>query len=66
MSKIKEYMMERAEIIVYKKSKEMITNKLRICDLYDFYENANDEDKSCLQMLGITNKWEFVQEVTNE
>tara|TARA_Y100001938_G_C7861055_1_gene315607 strand:+ start:222 stop:422 length:201 start_codon:yes stop_codon:yes gene_type:complete len=66
MSKIKEYMMERAEIIVYKKSKEMITNKLRIRDLYDFYENANDEDKSCLQMLGITNKWEFVQEVTNE
>ncbi len=59
-------MMERAEIIVYKKSKEMITNKLRIRDLYDFYENANDEDKSCLQMLGITNKWEFVQEVTNE
>tara|TARA_Y100000114_G_scaffold81999_1_gene75703 strand:- start:296 stop:496 length:201 start_codon:yes stop_codon:yes gene_type:complete len=66
MSKIKEYMMERAEIIVYEKSKEMITNKLRIRDLYDFYENANDEDKSCLQMLGITNKWEFVQEVTNE
>ena len=66
MSKTKEYMMERAEIIVYKKSKEMITNKLRIRDLYDFYENANDEDKSCLQMLGITNKWEFVQEVTNE
>ena len=63
MSAIKEYMMDEAEVLVHKMSKKNLSEKY----LYFHYEHIlTNEQKQCLEMLGVHDKYAFVEEVNYE
>ena len=59
MSAIKEYMMDEAEVLVHEMSKNLSEE-----DLHFQFENIlTNEQKQCLAMLGVEDKYAFVEEV---
>jgi len=63
MSAIKEYMMDEAEVLVHKMSKKNLSEE----DLHFQFENIlTNEQKQCLAMLGVEDKYAFVEEVNYE
>tara|TARA_B100000035_G_C20734980_1_gene437170 strand:+ start:376 stop:567 length:192 start_codon:yes stop_codon:yes gene_type:complete len=63
MSAIKEYMMDEAEVLVHKMSKRGLSEE----DLHFQFEHIlTHEEKQCLAMLGVHDKYAFVEEVNYE